>query len=144
VLRVLEFIAPPDYGNDLTGAIASYGVNGGCAFVDLFGISERFVSGFIAGGGFNLVEETEIRLPHLLQPWEPCTEPPGILFFGKRHPGSRYGLGPADDTSNIYISKGDGNMDWPSWIPGDDDNIIAPPTRMASEPKSQEPPKRNG
>ena len=129
VLRVLEFIAGSDASLFLTEAIFAYAHDQGCAYVDIFGISERFAVGFIASGGFNSEEEPEICLPHLLQPWDEDFQPPGVLFFGRPNYLADKRIGPADDITKIYISKGDGNMDWPSWTPTVDKESIAPPTR---------------
>jgi GNAT superfamily N-acetyltransferase len=131
VLRVVEFIAATGQGKRLAEALFAHGHEQSCAYVDLFGISERFVSGFIAGGGFDALEESEIQLPHLLQPWDANIEPPGVLFFGRRRSSGGAGEGLVDDISSVHVSKGDGNLDWPSWVPGRGGASIAPPTRLA-------------
>ena len=129
VLRILEFIAGSDASLRLAEAIFTYARDQGCAFVDIFGISERFVVGFVALGGFNSEEEPEISLPHLFQPWDADSQPPGVLFFGRPNYLTDKQIGPVDDITKIYVSKGDGNMDWPSWTPTDEKESIAPPTR---------------
>jgi hypothetical protein len=129
VLRVIEFIAPPERSFDLAQSIFNYGTENGCAYVDIFGMSERFVSGFISAGGFNSLEESQIGLPHLLQPYDEDLNPPGLLFWGRRNIVPTMNLGPADDITNIYVSRGDGNMDWPSW----NSDFFAPPPRLASQ-----------
>lgn len=131
VLRILEFIAPREFSRHLSIAILAYGYDQECAYADIFGISEHFLSGFVSVGGFNVIEEPEIRLPYLLQPWDPDVLTPGLLFFGKKNISDMAGIGPVDDISRIYISKGDGNMDWPSWIPSANGISIAPPTKLA-------------
>jgi hypothetical protein len=108
--------------------VLSHGREQGCAFADVFGMSEQFVAGFVAAGGFNVAEEPDLRLPHLLQPWDPNVEPPGLLFFGRRDPARDGGIGLADDVSRIHVSRGDGNMDWPSWVPAAGSPALAPPT----------------
>lgn len=128
VLRVIEFITPQKYSYDLAQCVFDYGVQNGCAYADIFGVSEHFVSGFVAAGGFNSIEETQLGLPYLLQPYDTDINPPGLLFWGRRNISSSTNFGPTDDISNIYVSKGDGNMDWPSW----NSNPIAPPTRLAN------------
>jgi hypothetical protein len=117
VLRVVEFLATPHAARRLGEAVLAYGREQGCAFADAFGMSERFVAGFVAAGGFEAREEPELRLPHLLQPWDTQVEPPGLLFFGRRPAGAAGDIGLADDVSRIHVSRGDGNMDWPSWSP---------------------------
>jgi GNAT superfamily N-acetyltransferase len=126
VLRVVEFIAAPAHSRQLAAAVFAYGREQNCAYADVFGMSEYFVAGFVAAGGFSTLEEPEIRLPHLLQPWDPNTDPPGLLFFGRRDVSLSATIGPADDISRIHVSKGDGNMDWPSWVPTIDGGTIAP------------------
>jgi len=130
VLRVIEFIAPPERSFDLAQSVFSYGMENDCAYADVFGMSERFLSGFISAGGFNFLEEAQIGLPYLLQPYDEDINPPGLLFWGRRNIIPTTSLGPADDMTNIYISKGDGNMDWPSW----NSDFNAPPTRLAGQP----------
>jgi len=130
VLRILEFIASSDRSRKLAEAVLIYGLENDCAYADIFGMSEHYVAGFVAAGGFNAIEEPDLRLPHLFQPWEPETEPPGLLFFGRRS-SMKDGIGPTDDMAKVYVSKGDGNMDWPSWIPTSEGDSIAPPTRQA-------------
>lgn len=117
VLRVIEFVAAPEFGRELAAAVIRHAQDEACALVDVFGVSEHFVSGFIAAGGFRSDEEPELVLPHLFQPWEPVVAPPGVLF---------YGPGLVDDLTRVYVGKGDGNMDWPSWVPGGDGEAIAP------------------
>jgi len=130
VLRVVEFIAQPEHNRELAEAVAAFGLEHDCAFADLFGMSERFVFGLVLIGGFNVLEEPDLKLPHLFQPWEADLDPPGLLFYGRRD--DRTGqLGPADDVTRIYVSKGDGNMDWPSWVPSAEGRSIAPPTRYS-------------
>lgn len=131
VLRIIEFIAPSEYSRRLAIAVLAYGRDNKCAYADIFGMSERFISGFISVGGFNVIEESDIQLPHLLQPWQADLSTPGLLFWGKKNIADQEGLGPVDDISRIYVSKGDGNMDWPSWVPSTDGIAIAPPTKMA-------------
>jgi GNAT superfamily N-acetyltransferase len=114
VLRVVEFIAAPADSCQLATAVFAYGREQRCAYVDCFGMSEYFVAGFVAAGAFSTLEEPDLRLPHLLQPWDADTDPPGLLFFGRRDVGPNV-LGPVDDITRIHVSKGDGNMDWPSW-----------------------------
>jgi GNAT acetyltransferase-like protein len=126
VLRVVEFIAAPAHSRQLAAGVFAYGREKDCAYADVFGMSEYFVAGFVAAGGFSTLEEPHLRLPHLLQPWDADTDPPGLLFFGRRDVGSNGALGPADDISRIHVSKGDGNMDWPSWVPTMDGGTIAP------------------
>jgi hypothetical protein len=132
VLRVVEFIAAPAHSRRLAAAIFAYGREQRCAYADVFGMSEHFVAGFVAAGGFNTLEEPELRLPYLLQPWDANTDPPGLLFFGPRRDSPNGELGPADDISMIHVSKGDGNMDWPSWVPTIGDGSIAPSTKVAN------------
>ncbi len=115
VLRIVEFIAAPANSCALARAIFAYGRNQGCAYADCFGMSERYVAGFVAEGGFSTIEEPALRLPHLLRPWEADMDLPGLLFFGRRSTVPEGALGPADDISMIHVSRGDGNMDWPSW-----------------------------
>lgn len=131
VLRIVEFIAGERCGRTLASAVLAYGKECGCAYADVFGMSEKYVAGFISAGGFDILEEELIHLPHLLQPWDPDVEPPGLLFFGRRDPSSSTGLSPVDDMTRVYVSKGDGNMDWPSWIPSADGESIAPATKLA-------------
>jgi hypothetical protein len=126
VLRVIEFIAAPAHSRQLAIAVFAYGREQGCAYADVFGMSEHYIAGFVAAGGFSTLEESDLRLPHLLQPWDANTDPPGLLFFGRRDVGPNGALGPADDISRIHVSKGDGNMDWPSWVPTIDGGTIAP------------------
>jgi hypothetical protein len=133
VLRVVEFIAAPADSRQLATAIFAYGRKQGCAYVDVFGMSEHFVAGFIAAGGFSSLEEPDLRLPHLLQPWDADTDPPGLLFFGRRDVGLHSVPGPADDISRIHVSKGDGNMDWPSWVPTNEGGTIAPLTKPVAQ-----------
>ena len=132
VLRVVEFIAAPDHGHQLATAVFAYGREKGCAYADVFGMSEYFLAGFVAAGGFSTLEEPELNLPHLLQPWDANTDPPGLLFFGRRDVSPHSALGPADDISRIHVSKGDGNMDWPSWVPTIEGGSIAPSTKAAN------------
>ena len=112
-LRIVEFVAPPEASRDLAAALAAWGREQGCAFLDCFGLAERFVVGLVAAGGWNTLEEPELRLPTLLAPWDAHDDPPGVLLDSSRDP--RSGLAPTDDASSFYLSKGDGNMDWPSW-----------------------------
>ena len=130
ILRILEFIAGSDASIRLAEAIFAYASDQGCAFMDVFGISEQFVVGFVAMGGFNWEEEPAISLPHLFQPWDEDPQPPGVLFFGRPNFLTGKHIGPVDDITKIYVSKGDGNMDWPSWIPIGGKESIAPPTRL--------------
>jgi hypothetical protein len=132
VLRVVEFIADPLRSLKLARAVFHFGLTQGCAYADMFGMSERFAAGFVAAGGYDSVEEPELRLPHLLQPWDPSAEPPGLLFYGKRDGRWEGGLRPADDISMVHVSKGDGNFDWPSWVPTAEGNLIAPQTESAA------------
>ena len=112
VLRILEYIAEPEHQVALAHALFDYGREQGCCYADFFGMSEKFVAGFIAAGGFHWQEEL-IRLPHLLQPWDEHDSPPGWLFSSPRDPLT--GIAATDDMSNYYVTRGDGNMDWPSW-----------------------------
>lgn len=137
VLRIVEFLATEAHGRSLAEAVLAYGREHGCAYADLFGMSERFVSGFVAAGAFDAAEEPELGLPHRLQPWDPDLQPPGLLFFGRRSGHDSGGVGPADDISRIYVSKGDGNMDWPSWLPSPDGRSIACPTRLSRDGRSR-------
>jgi GNAT superfamily N-acetyltransferase len=130
VLRIVEFIAGPAHSGRLAAAVFAYGREQECAYADLFGMSEHFVAGFVAAGGFSTLEEPELRLPYLLQPWDANTDPPGLLFFGRRDVSSNGAPGPADDISMIHVSKGDGNMDWPSWVPTIEGGSIAPSTKV--------------
>jgi GNAT superfamily N-acetyltransferase len=130
-LRILEFIAAADQSKRLGEAVLAYGFKHGCAYADIFGVCERFVAGFVTAGGFNAIEEPDLRLPYLLQPWDPDIEPPGVLFFGRRGAFINGGISLVDDITRIYASKGDGNMDWPSWVPTDEGDSIAPPTWLA-------------
>ena len=122
VLRVVDFLAEPDSGCALGHAVLAHAEAEGCVLADMFGVSERFASGFVAAGAFRTTEEPELRVPHLFQPWEPAVDPPGLLF---------YGPGLTDDLTRIYVGKGDGNMDWPSWVPDADGRAIAPATARA-------------
>ncbi len=124
VLRVLELLAEPGQERALASAIVAFGRGADCAYADAFGVSERFVHGLVSVGGFDGDEEESIRLPHLLQPWDPDCAPPGVLFYGRAHDGSR----PSDDLSRMHVTKGDGNMDWPSWVPVADGPPAAPAT----------------
>jgi len=126
VLRIVEFIAPPENSLSLANAVLSYGAAHHCAYADMFGMSERFVSGFLAAGGFDATEEPELRLPHLLQPWDPSIETPDLSFYGRRDDPQTDGIGPADDMSMVHVSKGDTNLDWPSWVPTADGKSFAP------------------
>ena len=128
VLRILEFIAAQEHSANLAEAVLAYGFENRCAYADIFGMSERFVAGFVAAGGFNAIEEPNLCLPHLFQPWEPEVEPPGLLFFGRRS-SLKDRIGPVDDMTRVYVSKGDGNMDWPSWVPSPEGESVAPLTR---------------
>lgn len=132
VLRVVEFIATRLHSLKLARAVFHFGLTQGCAYADMFGMSERFAAGFVAAGGYDSMEEPELRLPHLLQPWDPATEAPGLLFYGKRDEGWEGGLRPADDISMVHVSKGDGNFDWPSWVPTAEGNLIAPQTESVA------------
>jgi GNAT superfamily N-acetyltransferase len=128
VLRVVEFLAGPARAPALARAVFAYGREQGCAYADAFGMSERFVAGMVASGAFNTLEEPDLRLPHLLRPWDPDLEPPGLLFFGRRDAGADAGFGPVDDLTGVHVSRGDGNMDWPSWVSTGSDACFAPPT----------------
>jgi hypothetical protein len=132
VLRLVEFVVAPAHSDQLAAAVFAYGREQGCSYADVFGMSEHFVAGFVAAGGFNTLEEPELRLPHLLQPWDANTDPPGLLFFGRRGVAPDGAVGPADDISRIHISKGDGNMDWPSWVPTIGGGSIAPVTNLTN------------
>src|SRR5262249_29477338 len=99
VLRVTEFLARPGHGRPLAEALLAYGRHQGCAFADVFGVSERFLPGWVAAGGFNTLEEPDLRLPHLFQPWDAGHEPPSLLFFSPRDSAREGGVGLADDTS---------------------------------------------
>lgn len=123
VLRVVEFLAAPGGARNLAKAVFGYGRAGGCAFADVFGFSERFVAGWVAAGGFATFEEPELRLPHLFQPWDASTDTPGFSLFGR---------GAVDDLTRVHFSRGDGNMDWPSWVPTASGAPYAPPTRFAA------------
>ncbi len=112
VLRILEFIADEEHQVALARAVFDYGREQGCSYADLFGMSERFVAGFLAAGGFHW-QEDHLRLPHLLQPWDAHDAPPGWLFSGPRDPIT--GIAATDNLANFYVGRGDGNMDWPSW-----------------------------
>ena len=137
VLRILEFIAAQEHSRKLAEAVLAYGFENRCAYADLFGMSERFAAGFVAAGGFNVIEEPDLRLPHLFQPWEPEVEPPGLLFFGR--PSSlKDGIGAVDDMTRVYVSKGDGNMDWPSWVPSPDGESVAPLTQESLKRERRE------
>jgi GNAT superfamily N-acetyltransferase len=127
VLRVVEFLADPAHSVRLATAVLTYGREQSCAFADIFGASEHFVAGFVAAGGFDALEEPDLRLPHLFQPWIPEVETPLLLFFGRRPADGESPIGFADDMSLIHISKGDGNMDWPSWDPAGNRALLAPP-----------------
>jgi GNAT superfamily N-acetyltransferase len=112
-LRICEFLTSADAAVDLAHAVAAWGRQQGCAFMDLFGLSEQFVAGFVAAGGWNTWEEPELRLPTLLSPWDPDDTPPGVVMFSRADP--RTGIALTDNLAECYWSKGDGNMDWPSW-----------------------------
>jgi len=112
-LRILEFLAPDEAAVDLAHALADWGRQQGCAFMDQFGLSERLLAGFVAAGAWNTLEEPELRLPTLLSPWDPNDAPPGILLYSRPEPGT--GIALTDNVADFYLSKGDGNMDWPSW-----------------------------
>lgn len=131
VLRIIEFIAAPQNSLSLANAVLSYGSEQQCAYADMFGVSERFVSGFLAAGGFDAAEEPELRLPHLLQPWDPSIEMPDLIFYARRDDRLAGGIGPADDMSLVHVSKGDTNLDWPSWVPTADGNSFAPKVERA-------------
>jgi len=122
VLRVIEFIARSSHEKTLAKCIFSYGIEKGCAFVDLFGMSEHYVSGFVSAGGYDYLEEESLNLPYLFQPLDDDIRPPGLLFFGKD--------GLIDDMTRLYISRGDGNMDWPSWVPDANGKSYAMPTGL--------------
>jgi len=126
VLRVVEFLADPAHSVRLAAAVFAYGRKQRCAFVDVFGASEHFVAGFVAAGGFAALEEPDLRLPHLFQPWIPDIETPLMLFFGGRPADGDAPIGFADDMSRIHISKGDGNLDWPSWDPAGNRALVSP------------------
>jgi hypothetical protein len=125
VLRVVEFLADSGHAVRLAKAVFAYGKEQGCAFADVFGMSERFVAGFVAAGGFHTLEEPELPLPHLFQPWSPHVDTSGLLFFGKRGKDADE-VGCADDMSLLHVSRGDGNMDWPSWDPAGNCAIHVP------------------
>lgn len=114
VLRILELLSPPTQARALAEAVFAYGRNVGCAYADFFGISDRFSLGLVAAGAFEMVEEPDVRLPHLLQPWDSDHTPPGLLFYARR-PAD--GASFVDALDGFYCTKGDGNMDWPSWVP---------------------------
>jgi ribosomal protein S18 acetylase RimI-like enzyme len=114
VMRVVEFLAGDSAQVPLARALCACARRENCAYVDAFGMSERFLTGLISVGGFQWHEEESIRLPYLLQPWDPALAPPGLLFFSRRVDGVG---GLTDDITAIHVSKGDGNMDWPSWVP---------------------------
>ncbi len=126
VLRVLEFLAAAAHAARLAEAVFAHGRERACAFADVFGMSEHFVAGFVAAGGFNTLEEPDLRLPHLFQPWAAEVEIPGFLFFGRRLVEEAGGVGCVDDMSLIHVSKGDGNLDWPSWHPAGNAAQYAP------------------
>lgn len=126
VLRVVEFFAAPAHAVRLAAAVFAFGRDQQCAFADAFGMSERFVAGLVASGGFHTLEEPELPLPHLFQPWSPESEAPGLLFFGKHGAAAESGIGCMDDVSQVHITKGDGNMDWPSWHPAGSAVPLAP------------------
>lgn len=131
VLRIVEFIATDENKEKLAKAVLEYGILNRCAYADMFGMSEYYVSGFVSSGGFNAVEEEYLLLPHLLQPWSPEIEPPGLLFWGERHSSNLFSIGMIDDITKIYVSKGDGNLDWPSWVPTAQGISYAPSTKLA-------------
>lgn len=131
VLRIVEFIATDNKKHKLAMAVMEYGIINGCAYADLFGMSEYYVSGFVSAGGFNAAEEDHLLLPHLLQPWSPEIKPPGVLFWGNQHISASDSIGMIDDMTKIYMSKGDGNLDWPSWVPNAHGNSYALPTKLA-------------
>lgn len=137
VLRILEFIATDSQKIKLANAVLAYGIKNRCAYADLFGMSENFVSGFITVGGFNSLEEENLLLPHLLQPWSARIEPPGLLFGGRKNLSEPLEARPTDDMTKIYVSKGDGNMDWPSWVPSSNGKSYAPPTKLAQDKTSK-------
>lgn len=116
VLRVVDFLAQGHASLLLAKAVCRFGKDQHCAFLDVFGMSERFVWGLVSTGAFQWHEEESIRLPYLLQPWDPTVEPPGLLFYATKH---FWGGTAIDDVTALYISKGDGNMDWPSWVPNE-------------------------
>jgi len=130
-LRVVEFIAPHARQPGLAKAVLEYGIENHCAYADLFGMSEKYVSGFLASGGYDAREEENLQLPYLLQPWDSEIEPPGLLFYGRRGVANQLGMSPIDDMTETYVSKGDGNMDWPSWVPSADGSSFAPPTKLS-------------
>jgi hypothetical protein len=131
VLRIVEFIAEPKNSVTLANAVLRHGLAEQCAYADMFGMSERFVSGFLAAGGFDAVEEPELRLPHLLRPWDSRVETPDLLFYARKDAGYAGGIGPADDMSLVHVSKGDTNLDWPSWVPTADGYSFAPGVEQA-------------
>lgn len=122
VLRVVDFLATPERAADLGRAVVAHGSAQGCAYLDAFGMSERFVAGLLAAGAFLDDEEPELRLPHRLQPIDPDVAPPGLLFFGSSRTEP---IAPHLDKSSLYVAKGDGNLDWPTWTP--QGGSIAPP-----------------
>jgi len=132
VLRVLEYLAGPARARALARAVFAHGRERGCAYADAFGMSEQFVAGLVSAGAFHTLEEPELRLPHLLRPWDAALEAPGLLFFGRREGAGGAGIGPVDDVSRIHVSRGDGNMDWPSWAPAAGSSF-APPTRCGNQ-----------
>jgi GNAT superfamily N-acetyltransferase len=123
VLRVVELVAQRSDAPGVARAILEFGRTKGCAYADLFGMSERFAAGFVAAGAFAADEEAELKLPHLLQPWDPDVAPPGLLFHGTAVLG---GVRDIDDVSAIHVTRGDGNMDWPSWRPDEEGASLAP------------------
>jgi GNAT superfamily N-acetyltransferase len=126
VLRVVEFFAAPAAAVRLAAAVFAFGRDQQCAFADAFGMSERFVAGLVAAGGFHTLEEPDLPLPYLFQPWTPEIEAPGLLFFGRHGAAEESGIGCTDDVSQMHVTKGDGNMDWPSWHPTGNAVPLAP------------------
>jgi len=126
VLRVVEFLSSRTHAVSLANAVFAFGKQQGCAFADAFGVSERFLAGFVAAGGFDTIEEPELRLPHLFQPWTAQVETPGLLIYGRRTGEGEGRLGGADDTSLIHLTKGDNSLDWPSWDPAAGRQAFAP------------------
>lgn len=127
VLRVVELVARQPDAADVARAVLAFGKSAGCAYADLFGMSEHFAAGFVTAGGFAVGEEPDLKLPHLLQPWDPDISPPGLLFYAPSVSSTARAI---DDVSAIHVTRGDGNMDWPSWCPDDTGKSFAPSVRQ--------------